>query len=69
MSCWIETAGPRDEPLTLLDLVAAVSTVAESERDAVQIVRQLLDSGCVRRAGNSREVHLQGSVEQPAAAA
>ncbi len=69
MSCRIETAGGRDEPLTLLDLVAAVSTVAGSERDVVRIVRQLLDAGCVRRVANSQEIQLDISLEPPTGAA
>ena len=69
MSCRIETAGPRDEPLTLLELVAALHTVAESEREVVQIVSQLLHSGCVRRAGKLKEVHPEDCVERPSAAA
>lgn len=69
MSCRIETTRKRDEPLTLLDLVAAVSRVAENERDTIQIVRQLLDTGCVRRAGSRRPVELVASLEQPSGAA
>jgi hypothetical protein len=65
----METAGGRDEPLTLLDLVAAVRTVAGSERDVVQIVRQLLDAGCVRRVANCKEIQLEVSQEPPTGAA
>ena len=69
MSCRMETAGGRDEPLTLLDLVAAVRSVAGSERDVVQIVRQLLDAGCVRRVANYKEIQLEVSQEPPTGAA
>ncbi len=59
----VRTARPPDEPgapLTLLDLVAAVSAIAEGEDDVVRIVVGLLRSGRVRLAGGFRECHLPG---------
>ena len=44
---------------TLLDLVAAVTEVAEGEDETVAIVVALLRSGRVRLAGNFRECHVQ----------
>lgn len=69
MNCRIETARTRDEPLTLLDLVAAVSRFSKSERDVVQVVRQLLDAGCVRRAADREQIRFEGPLEPPTGAA
>ena len=56
------------KPLTLLDLVAAVSAVAESESEVVRIVQRLLGSGYVRLVGNFRGVHLEDRGRPTAAA-
>ena len=50
----------REAPLTLLDLVAAASAIAEDEEEVVAIVTALLRSGRVRLAGGFRECHLSG---------
>lgn len=63
-----QTTGFRERrPLTLLDLVVAVSAVTDDEWEVVAIVRGLLESGRVRLAGNFQEVHLDGPLS-PAAA-
>ena len=65
MSAAIERPGARvprvPERPTLLDLVAAVSEVAEGEDETVAIVAHLLDSGRVRLRGQFREIHLRRS--------
>ena len=52
------TAFPEPAPLTLLDLVTAVTEVADGERETVEIVSLLLASGRVRLQGQFRETHL-----------
>ncbi len=45
-------------PLTLLELVQAVSEVSDSENEVVDIVVYMLDSGRVRLAGSFRNASL-----------
>jgi hypothetical protein len=43
---------PKDHPLTLLDLVAALAEVAESDAEVVAAVTRLINSGRVTLVGN-----------------
>ncbi len=49
---------PSALPLTLLELVHAVSEVSDSENEVVDIVVYMLDSGRVRLAGSFRNASL-----------
>jgi hypothetical protein len=51
-------AVPGPEPLTLLDLVAAVAEFARSEDEVVRTVEHLLQSGRVILVGQFRGDHL-----------
>ncbi len=55
--------------LTLLDLVAAVSEVADNDEESVETIRYMLAAGRVNLRGCFNESHICGQAVQAAAEA
>lgn len=52
---WRELTAPEPMPVTLLDLVTAVSEVADNEQEIVGTVAYMLSSGSVELSGSFRD--------------
>ena len=52
---WRELAAPEPMQVTLLDLVTAVSEVAENEQEIIGTVAYMLSSGSVELSGSFRD--------------
>jgi hypothetical protein len=55
----VRAAEPRTMQVTLLELVQAVSDVAQNEREVIATVVHMLCSGSVRLCGNLRDVPVE----------